>query len=135
MTGAEIYPMVKHAHVGLALATGGLFALRGIAVLSGSGLGMAAPVRYASYAIDTLLLAAAVALLFLLGLNPVTTPWLAVKLAFLVAYIVLGSLALKRASTGARKALAFAGAALCYLAMYAVARSHDALGFIPGSIG
>jgi len=130
MTLAELYPAIKILHVGLALASGTLFALRGVGVLAGLALPMRAPVRYASYAIDTALLAAALALLAILRLNPFATPWLAVKLAFLAAYIVLGSLALKRARGRAAKALALAGALLCFTAMVAVARSHDPLGFL-----
>ncbi len=130
MTPAEFYPVVKATHIGLVLASGGLFALRGLTVLLGCGAAMRAPVRYLSYAIDTALLAAALALLAILHLNPFTTPWLAAKLALLIAYIVLGSLALRRAHTLPRRALAFAAALLCFGAMYSIARRHDPLGFI-----
>jgi uncharacterized membrane protein SirB2 len=130
MTLAELYPVIKVLHVGLALASGTLFALRGVGVLLGMGLPMRAPVRSLSHAIDTALLAAALALLVVLRLNPLETPWLAVKLVFLAAYIVLGSFALKRARGRARRSLAFAGALLCFGAMYAIARSHDPLGFM-----
>lgn len=130
MTFPEFYPAIKGLHVGLALASGALFSSRGAGVLLGMGLPMRAPVRYLSYAIDTALLAAALALLVLLRLNPLDTPWLAVKLAFLVAYITLGAFALKRARGRARKSLAFAGALLCFGVMYAIARSHDPLGFM-----
>jgi uncharacterized membrane protein SirB2 len=130
MTPAELYPVVKATHIGLVLASGGLFVLRGLAVLLGCSVAMRAPVRHLSYAIDTALLAAALALLAILHLNPFTTPWLAAKLALLIAYIVLGSLALKRAHTLPRRALAFAAALLCFGAMYSIARRHDPLGFM-----
>lgn len=126
----EHYPLIKHAHIGLALLSGGLFALRGILALAGSGLGMRAPVRYLSYGIDTALLAAALALLAALHLNPFTTPWLATKLALLVAYIACGTFALKRASTRAGKLLAYALALFCFGMMYSIARRHDPLGFL-----
>ncbi len=56
--------------------------------------------RWVSYVIDTALLVAALALVAILRLNPLVTPWLAVKLAFVIAYIVFGALALKRARPG-----------------------------------
>ncbi|HEX4985731.1 MAG TPA: SirB2 family protein [Burkholderiales bacterium] len=121
---------MKTAHVSFVLASGGLFAVRAAVVLLGSGLAMRAPVRYLSYAIDTALLAAALMLLAILRLNPLATPWLAAKLGLLAAYIMLGSLALKRARGSGRRALAAAGALLCFLAMIAVARTHDPLGFL-----
>lgn len=130
MTLVELYPVVKTMHIGLVLASGSLFVLRGVAVLLGYSVAMRAPVRYLSYAIDTALLAAALLLLAMLHLNPFTTPWLAAKLALLVAYIVLGSLALRRARTLPRRALAFVAALLCFGAMYSIARRHDPLGFM-----
>jgi uncharacterized membrane protein SirB2 len=96
----ELYPLVRHAHVGLVAVSGVLFALRGIGVLAGAGWSMRRPVRLLSQAIDTALLGAALLLLHLLQLNPFVIPWLATKLALLAAYIVLGSFALKRARSG-----------------------------------
>jgi len=127
---AEFYPLIKTAHVGLVVASGSLFVARGVAMLVGSALGMRAPVRYLSYAIDTALLGAALLLLAILRLNPFATPWLAAKLALLVAYIVLGSLALKRTRTRPRRILAFAAALFCFAMMYSIARQHDPLGFL-----
>lgn len=130
MTLAEFYPTIRLAHIGLVLASASLFALRGLGVLLGSAAAMQVPVRRLSYAIDTALLAAALLLLAILQLNPFTTPWLAAKLGLLVAYIGFGSLALKRARTRARRALAFCAALLCFAAIFAIARSHDPLGFL-----
>jgi len=130
MTLATLYPAIKAAHVGLVLASGSLFALRGLGVLAGVALAMRTPVRRLSYAIDTALLAAALLLLLTLGLNPFTTPWLAAKLVLLLVYIALGSLALKRARTRARRAWAFGAALLCFAAMLAIARQHDPWGFL-----
>lgn len=130
MTLAEFYPAIKLAHVGLVSASGGLFAVRGLAVLLGSAAAMRAPLRRLSYAIDTGLLAAALLLLAALQLNPFSTPWLAAKLVLLAGYVVLGSLALKRASTRPRQVLAYGAALLCFAMMYAVARRHDPLGLL-----
>lgn len=128
MTLAEVYPAVKSLHVGLAITSGGLFAGRGIGVLLGAAMPTSRPMRRLSQVIDTLLLVAALILLAILGLNPVTTPWLAAKLVLLVGYIILGILALHVARTRAVKAIAFVAALACFVLMYAIARTHDPLG-------
>lgn len=128
MTLAEFYPAIKSLHVGLAITSGSLFAGRGIGVLLGATTPTSRPMRRLAQLIDTTLLGAALLLLVILGLNPVTTPWLAAKLTLLVGYIVLGILALHVARTRLRKALAFVGALVCFALMYGIARTHDPLG-------
>jgi uncharacterized membrane protein SirB2 len=122
----EYFPSVRSVHVAAALTSGALFALRGLAMWRGSGVGMSAPVRWASYAIDTILLAAAVALAYWLQLVPLFDRWLTTKLALVVLYVVLGSLALKRAPTRATRRLSLVLALLVFLAVYLVARDHGA---------
>jgi len=128
MTLAELYPFTRTMHVGLAVASGALFAGRGIGVLTGAAMPTSRGMKRASQAVDTALLAAAIALLVTLGIDPLTTPWIATKLVLLAAYIVLGIFALRLARTRSGKALAFAGALACYLAIFTVARTHDPLG-------
>jgi uncharacterized membrane protein SirB2 len=99
MALADHYLLIKAAHVGLAMLSGGLFAGRGVGVLLGAEMPMLTPVRRLSQVIDTALLAAALLLLATLQLNPFATPWLLTKLMLLVAYIVLGTMALRRART------------------------------------
>ena len=123
MALAEFYPQIKSAHIALVFVSGSLFALRGAAVLAGQSWPMAKALRIASVVIDTLLLAAGVTLWALLSLQPLRDAWLGSKLLLLVLYVVLGSLALKRA-----RAWAYVAAMACFLAMAAVARSHSALG-------
>ncbi len=50
---------------------------------------------------DSLLLFAAIAMLVVAGLNPLEQPWLLAKIFGLLAYIGLGTLALKRGKTKA----------------------------------
>jgi uncharacterized membrane protein SirB2 len=126
------YSSLKLSHVGLVLTSGGLFALRGALVLAGKSWAMAKPWRIFSYGIDTLLLTAGVTLWVLLSLNPITSPWLGAKLLLLVLYIVLGSLALKRARSTAARRASYAGALMVYLFMASVAISHHPLGFLQG---
>lgn len=127
----EFYPQIKQAHVGLVLLSGGLFALRGLLLLAGQRWGNAHPVRWLSHVIDTGLLTAALMLVVMLKLNPFAVPWLAVKLALLVAYVVMGYIALKRARGWPRLAW-YAAALACFGFMYTVARAHHPLGLLHG---
>jgi uncharacterized membrane protein SirB2 len=126
------YVQIKLVHIAAVLASGGLFALRGALVLAGVRWAMAAPLRYLSYTIDTVLLTAALMLLTALKLNPFVIPWLSVKLALLVLYVVLGSLALKRARSRRARALYYAAALATFAFMYFVARAHHPLGLLQG---
>ncbi len=128
MDPASFYPHVKTLHIGLVLTSGSFFALRGAAVLAGAAWATTPAARHASVAIDTLLLAAALALLALLQLNPFAVGWLATKIFLLLAYIVLGVFALRLAPTRAGRAIAYAAALLVFLYMYTVARAHHPLG-------
>lgn len=125
-----LYPQIKAAHVGLAFFSGAFFALRGLAVLAGAHWPQQALARRASMAIDSALLVAAVLLLAALQLNPFATPWLLAKLGLLVAYVLLGVLALRRARTPTGRALAFVAALGCYGAMVSIARAHHPLGLL-----
>ncbi|HMN81140.1 MAG TPA: SirB2 family protein, partial [Burkholderiaceae bacterium] len=66
----------------------------------------------------------------ILQLNPFAVSWLAAKLALLVAYIVFGILALRRAPTLAGKLVCYVIALLCFTTMVSIARSHDPLGWL-----
>jgi uncharacterized membrane protein SirB2 len=127
---ATWYLPLKQAHVGLVLTSGGLFAVRGAILLAGHSWAMAWPLRMISYGIDTALLAAGVTLWAGLSLNPAASPWLGTKLALLLLYIVLGSLALKRARSKAARWASSVGALLVYLFMVSVALAHQPLGFL-----
>lgn len=132
---APYYLAIKASHVGLVMLSGSLFAGRGLGVLLGATMPMAAPVRRASVAIDTALLLSALLLLATLGFHPLALPWLQVKLALLVAYIVLGSFALKRARSTGGKALAYAAALLCFAMMVSIAMTRDPAGMFAALAG
>lgn len=120
-----LYPPLKSTHVALAAASVSLFVARALAGLAGARWPLRRPARIASVCIDTLLFCAGVALWAMLSLHPGRDAWLAAKLALIVAYIVLGSLALRRAPTRAGKAAALAAALACIVAAALVAVRHD----------
>lgn len=133
MAPIDLHMPLKLAHVALVTASGLLFALRGAAVQAGAAWAMRRPWRLLSYAIDTLLLAAGATLWWLLGLHPVRDPWLGTKLALLLLYIVLGSLALKRGRTPAVRRASYGAALATYLFIASVAVRHRPLGLLAGA--
>ncbi len=135
MNFSSWYPEIKHIHIALVAVSGLLFAARGAAVLTGQDWATRRPWRWLSYGIDTLLLSAGVTLWVILSLSPVQSPWLGTKLTLLVLYIVLGSLALKRAPTPAIRRLSFAAALCVYLFMASVAVAHHPQGIVHALAG
>jgi len=128
----EYYGEIRLAHITAAVASGLLFLLRGLMVQAGRGAWALAPIpRYLSYAIDTTLLTAAVALFAMLPPQAFSNGWLAVKLALLPLYIGLGWGAL-RARTRGRRLGFLLGAVAAFAAMYGIARAHDPLGPLAG---
>lgn len=126
----EFYPQIKAVHIAAVIASGSLFFLRGAAVQFGAQWAMAAPLRYLSYSIDTMLLTAALMLATILHQFPFVHGWLTAKVLLLVCYVVLGSLALKRGRTRAVRASCWVAALLVYLFMVSIARAHHPLGVI-----
>jgi len=124
----DLYPQVRWTHISLVLISGALFAARGIGVLLGAGWSMAPVVRRFSYSIDTALLGAALLLLFMLNINPFAVSWLSAKIALLLLYILLGTLALKRARTERMQQVCFVAAMATYGFMLSVALAHHPLG-------
>ena len=128
----EFYPQVRGVHIGAVLASGLLFALRGVGVLAGARWPMAAPLRWLSYGIDSVLLTAALMLLAMLPAEVFASHWLAVKLGLLVVYIALGTLALRHARSARLRTLCFTAAVAVYAAMFGIARAHHPLGWWVG---
>ena len=89
---------------------------------------MVAPLRYLSYGVDTLLLTAAFLLLTVLPPALYANGWLTVKLSLLVAYVLLGTFALKRGRTHRVRSICFLLSLLIYGCMFMIARTHDPLG-------
>lgn len=125
----EFYAPLRFLHLAAVIASGSLFLLRGALAASGHGaLALARPARILSYAIDTVLLAAGVALVVMLPAAFFAGGWLHAKLALLVVYIVLGYLALRSRPGGLRQYALLAAALATFGAIFLVARSHDPLG-------
>ena len=125
------YGDIKAVHVAAVLISGVLFLARGVMVQSGhASIAMSGGLRYASYGVDTVLLTAGLMLATLLPGALFANHWLALKLALLVVYIVLGSLALKRARSSRARTAAFVAALLVYVTIIGIARAHHPLGWV-----
>jgi len=124
----EFYPQIKFVHVLCVILSGSLFALRGTLMLAGSRFANHAVARYASYAIDTTLLTAALMLTTILHQYPFVQSWLTVKVLLLVVYIVLGVFALRLGRTRALRAACFVAALAVFAFIVSVAVAHDPRG-------
>ncbi|OYX63314.1 MAG: hypothetical protein B7Y88_13175 [Sphingomonadales bacterium 32-64-17] len=124
------YLEIRHVHIASVLTSGALLLLRGLAFnLFGARWVLAAPLRYLSWTVDTVLLTAALMLTTIIRQYPFADGWLTVKVVLLVPYILLGYFAL-RAQRRKTRLLSLAGAALVFGYIYTVARAHHPLGFL-----
>ena len=126
----EFYAHIKWVHVAAVIASGCLFAVRGGLVLAGHSLGMSAPARFLAYAIDTVLLTAALMLVTILPGAMFANGWLFAKLGLLVVYIFLGTFALRRGRNPHQRRLCFVLALAVYGFMIGIARTHHPLGLL-----
>lgn len=131
----EFYLQIKWMHIAAVIASGTLFLLRGIAMQAGARWAMAAPLRYLSYSIDTVLLTAAMMLVTILHQYPFVDAWLTVKVSMLVVYVVLGSYALKRGRTPRARLICFLAALAVYAFIISVAIEHHPLGALLPLLG
>ena len=129
---SEFYFQLRALHIGCAIATIALFSLRGGLMLADSPLLANPVVRWMPVVVDTVLLTSALILTTIVHQYPFTTAWLTTKVLLLVAYIVLGSIALKRGRTKAIRVAAFLAALATVGFLVTVARAHQPLGFLAG---
>jgi uncharacterized membrane protein SirB2 len=119
------YGSIKILHLSFVLLSYGLFFLRGIWLLHNSPIMQQRWIKIAPHIIDTALLASAVTLATMLGVFPSNAPWLLAKIIALLAYIALGSVALKRGKTRTIKIGAWLAAQAVFLYIVLTALTHD----------
>ncbi len=124
------YAALKLIHQGaVAISITGFFA-RGAGALAGAAWARGRVARTLPHLVDAVLLATAVALAWMLQMNPLTTPWLGAKIVGLLAYIGLGMVALKPGRPLAVRAAAWIAALLCFAQIVATAITKDPLGLL-----
>ena len=124
------YLVLKSLHLATIALTLALFVLRGTWMMVESPRLQARWVRIVPHVNDTLLLASGISLAVLLQQYPLVHGWLTAKFFALIAYIVLGTIALKRGKTKTRRIAAWFAALLVFGYMAAVARAHDPFPFM-----
>ena len=100
-----MYFTVKTIHMIAAILTISGFTLRGIWMLSGSGLLDHRLTRILPHVVDTVFLLSGIVLIVILRLPVLSQPWLLTKLLAVVVYILLGMVALRRGRSRRIRAL------------------------------
>jgi uncharacterized membrane protein SirB2 len=124
------YAAVKLVHQSaVALSLTG-FVVRGGASLSGAGWVNRRLAKTLPHLIDSVLLASALTLVWILQLNPMNAPWLLAKIAGLVVYIGLGIVALRPGRSVTVRATAWVAALATAGWIVSVAITKSAFGFL-----
>ena len=121
------YSIVKAAHVGCVAISYALFVLRGVWMMRESASLQKRWVKVVPHIIDTVLLASAIVLAVMSRQYPLVDGWLTAKVAGLLVYIVLGTLALKRGKTRAVRITAWCAAQAVFIYVVAVALTRRPL--------
>jgi uncharacterized membrane protein SirB2 len=126
------YLLARNLHLATVALSLSLFAFRGILMMAGSRWLESRMLRITPHLVDTILLVSALWLTTLIHQYPFRDAWLTAKVAGLVAYIVLGSIALRRGRTRRVRVAAFI-AALCTVAwIVSVALTRHPAGVFAG---
>lgn len=117
------YAFVKQLHLATVALSGLLFFVRGVWMIADSPRLAARWVRVAPHINDTMLLLAAIYLATFHGLPP----WIVAKILALVAYILLGMVALRRGPTKPVRVAAWIAAQAVFVYIVAVAVTKNPL--------
>jgi uncharacterized membrane protein SirB2 len=119
------YLALKHFHMSMAALSIALFLVRGAWRMMNSPRLQRAWVSRVPHLVDSLLLGSALGLSWWSGMSPAGQPWLAAKIVALIAYIALGSVALKYGRTPLQRTTAFAAALVSvgYIVLTAITKN------------
>ena len=92
---SDLYPFIKQIHITCAVVSISGFLLRGVLMLRESPMLTTRWIRVLPHINDTIFLTAAIALAVMSNQLPLYSSWVTAKVGGLIAYIILGSLALK----------------------------------------
>ena len=124
------YLAIKAVHqAAVALSLCG-FVARGAGALAGAAWVRGRIARSLPHVVDTVLLLSALALVWLVRLNPVNAPWLMAKIVGLVAYIGLGMVALRPGTPRRLRAVAWLAALAVFGYIVSVAITKSPAGFL-----
>ena len=124
------YFQLKTLHMTLAIVSVIAFIVRWFWMRSESALFEHKLTRSLPHIIDTLFLGSGIWLAFTIQQFPFAHHWLTAKLIGLIFYIILGSLALKRAKPGRARTLCFIAALIVFTWIISIARSKSVWGVL-----
>ena len=125
-----MYFAIKNLHVTCVVLSATGFLLRGLWMVTGSPLLRHKLTRVLPHIIDSLLLLSAIALAVMIQQYPFSAGWVTAKVFGLLAYILLGTVALTRGRTLGMRVAAFVAALLVYAWIVSVALTKNLAGFL-----
>ncbi len=128
-----MYLAVKYLHVACVIVSITGFFLRGWLSFADSPVMDRRWLKWAPHVNDTVLLAAAIGLAVMSEQYPLAQSWLTAKIAGLLAYILLGMLALKPGRPRGVRIAAWLAALVVFAYVVAVALTRDPAGFLAWS--
>lgn len=128
------YLIVKYTHVITAILTISGFLLRGYWMLAESDKLQHRITKIVPHFVDTVFLLSGATMVWMLSLNPLTQPWLVAKFTGLIAYILLGTIAIKRGPTRQIRAIALVGAVSVFAYIGGVALSKSPMSWLMVSV-
>jgi uncharacterized membrane protein SirB2 len=125
-----MYVVVKYIHlISVSLSLAGFF-LRGLLMVRASPLLNARWIKVLPHVNDTVLLAAALSLAFMSEQYPFVAGWVTAKVLGVIAYIILGALALRDASTLRMRIVCWLAAMAVFGWIVSVALTRNPAGFL-----
>jgi uncharacterized membrane protein SirB2 len=125
-----MFVLVKYVHVlSVALSVTGFF-LRGLLMMRESPLLNARWMKVLPHVNDTVLLIAALSLAAMSGQYPFVADWVTAKVFGVIAYIILGALALRDASTRTMRIACWLASLVVFGWIVSVALTRQPLGFL-----
>jgi uncharacterized membrane protein SirB2 len=118
------YFIVKQLHMTAAALSIVLFIIRAVWSVSGNALLHRRVVKILPHVVDTVLLVCGVILAMMIGPEQ---PWILTKIALLIVYIGVGTIAIKRGRTPRARATAAVIAVAVFAYIVGVAVNHDSL--------
>ena len=104
--------------------------MRGMWMMRGSALLNTRWVKIVPHVVDTALLASAVAMAVMIRQYPFVAPWVTAKVLALIAYIMLGTIALKRGKSRRVRIAAWIAAQMVFFYIVAVALTRSPLPWV-----
>ncbi len=125
-----LFAFVKFVHVASVVVSLTGFFLRGVLTIRASPLMNARWIRILPHINDTILLAAAVALAAMSEQYPFVADWVTAKVLGVIAYIILGSLALRAGTTRRMRIVCWLAALAIFGWIVSVALTRQPMGFL-----